>query len=145
MAISLHDLSLCLYRGGCPCEPPSVPADLLDVPADIKTPAAVFEHVKGLALAQIPTNIGRPFRVTRLAHVWAAMATRHLAEQGRYTLAAAEPYLTHLDDALHKGDAVANLIRLCPDLRPITVARVVGTEPMTVQRAIRKLDSGSAT
>ena len=145
MAISLHDLSLCLYLGGCPCAPPSVPADLLDVPADIKTPAAAFEHVKGRALAQIPTNIGRPFRVTRLAHVWAAMATRHLAEQGRYSFAAAEPYLTHLDDALHKGDAVTNLLRLCPDIRPITAARVVGTEPMTVQRAIRKLDSGSAT
>ena len=143
MAITLHDLSICLYLGGAPVQPPTVPRDLLDVPADLKTPATVFEHVKARALAQIPGNIGRPFRVTRLAHVWAAMATSACAEHGRYAMLDAAPFLTHLDDARCKGDAVANLMRLCPDLRPITAARVVGVEPMTVQRQIRTLDNGS--
>ena len=128
MAITLHDLSICLYLGGAPVQPPSIPRDLLDVPTDMKTPA-----------------IGRPFRVTRLAHVWAAMATRTCAEHGRYAMLDAAPFLTHLDDARCKGDAVANLMRLCPDLRPITAARVVGVEPMTVQRQIRTLDNGSTT
>lgn len=144
MVPSLQDLTLCLYLGGCPCAPPPVPSDLLDVPADLTTPAAVFEHVKQRALEVLPTNIGRAPRVTRLAHVWAAMATRAAVTAGRYTMAEAAPFLSHLDDVQHRGEAVNHLMRLCPDLRPITAARLIGTQPMTVQREIRKLDEGSA-
>ena len=98
MAITLHDLSICLYLGGAPVQPPSIPRDLLDVPTDMKTPAMVFEHVKARALNQIPGNIGRPFRVTRLAHVWAAMATRTCAEHGRYAMLDAASLVAERED-----------------------------------------------